>query len=97
MDNLIRKVEESTTNPDYLIFCPACGCSHSIWVYKRNKISGGIWKFNEDFTNPTFFPSILIDEFHKTRCHFWIENGKIKYAKDCDHAFAGSIINMVKF
>jgi hypothetical protein len=72
----------------YMFWCPGCGCYHSFDI-KR-------WKFNGNFEQPTFEPSLLITMPNDPnyRCHLFVRDGKIEYCSDSLHKFAGQTIQM---
>jgi hypothetical protein len=72
----------------HLIYCPAC---------KRSHLFGTEWKFNDDFDEPTFNPSLNIEAEGgrgPRRCHFFVRDGIIDYCGDSTHAFRGKAIYM---
>lgn len=83
------KVQEHFKNGQlagHLIYCPAC---------KRSHLFGTEWKFNGDFDEPTFNPSLNIEsERSPRRCHFFVRDGIIDYCGDSTHAFRGKAIYM---
>lgn len=62
-------------------YCPGCGWTHAV--------GPEIHSFNGDFENPTFSPSVVINFSPGQRCHHFVQNGKINYCTDCDHALKG--------
>lgn len=77
----------------WLIWCPACGCGHSIPTPR--------WSFNNNLDSPTFTPSVRLSHRNPdtkqqdiTHCHFNITNGQIVYHGDCPHGMAGKTIPM---
>ena len=54
----------------------ACGCRNKI----RTPLDVTEWKFTEDKSGPTLYPSIGNWQ-QKCRSHYWIENGDILWAK----------------
>lgn len=63
---------------------------------KRNIMFDHRWTFNGNFDNPTFSPSMLVNEdVQGQRSHFFVTQGKIQYLQDCDHALAGQTVDMV--
>lgn len=77
-------------------WCPGCECGH--WFQTQGSPS---WTFNGDrFDKPTVSPSI------KTRggkhgsdyvCHFFIEEGMIRFLNDCSHKLKGQTVPMECF
>jgi hypothetical protein len=52
------------------------------------------WTWNNDYINPTVQSSILFDALPVVRCHLFIENGKIRFLKDCSHELAGQTVSL---
>ena len=70
--------------------CPACGHDHAVPAER--------WNWNKDVEKPTLSPSVRHfyekDGRRVTTCHYHIREGRIEYANDCPHAFAGKKIEM---
>ena len=67
-----------------LIKCPGCNRVHPI---------DSRWTYNEDRDNPTFSPSLLVNEHRPhMRCHSFIKNGHIQFLSDCFHSLAGQTV-----
>ncbi len=75
----------------YDIMCPGCNREH--YINTGEKISGSTWSFNGDMENPTFLPSLLLDQ-GTYRCHSFVENGKIRFLSDSTHPLAGQIVDL---
>lgn len=64
----------------YTFYCPGCKSKHTI---------DETWKFNGNFEQPSFIPSILVivyDENNKeVRCHSYVSSGFIIFLSDCTH------------
>ena len=74
--------------------CPGCNCAHSFRVNAQRTSDGkGCWQFDGSMTAPTFFPSLLRDG-PGARCHSYVENGRIRFLEDCDHALAGQTVDL---
>lgn len=59
----------------YLEFhCPGCLTDHSVSVQQ--------WTWNGSMARPTFQPSVKY-EGPEGICHFYVEDGKIKFCNDC--------------
>jgi len=74
----------------YYFWCPGCNDLHVV---------SNSWVFNDDMHNPTFYPSILVQAIHKEHysqplCHSFIENGKIRFLPDCEHALANETVEL---
>lgn len=89
----IRKTPVSETEYQYVFSCPACKCEHAF----DNR-----WKFNNDYDNPTIYPSFRQRGFLGFKddkpfygiCHSRIENGFIIYCSDCTHDLAGKKVEL---
>lgn len=57
--NVLTPIQGGGTNgtPDYLWWCPGCGCGHGIWVSPGQKLR---WDWNGSLECPTFSPSVLV-------------------------------------
>ena len=81
--------------------CPACGFEHSFRVdlVGHGKYSKDVlWKFNGNYENPTFSPSMLankgkVDKYMPV-CHSFLKNGVFEFLGDCDHEMAGLHVPM---
>lgn len=72
----------------YMFECPGCGYSHGYYVPR--------WKWNNSFERPTFTPSLLCNGHDaKTRCHLFVEDGRIRFLNDCWHALRGKTVDML--
>ena len=75
-------------------FCPACRCLHTFHLEYPN-IWGARWQWNGNVCQPTLQPSMHVivrdpeKEFPDEVCHYWLQNGVIKYLKDCTHELKG--------
>lgn len=86
---------EGSGNP-LLFWCPGCEEFHGVWIRpEANPATGAFWTWNGDLEKPTFSPSVLVHiSGNKPRCHFYVENGFIRYLSDCGHALAGKTVQM---
>lgn len=71
------------------MYCPGCQQEHlyrTADIYdEKGKLDEG-WKFNNDFYEPTFSPSLVINgKIPSERCHFILRDGIIDYFGDCHH------------
>lgn len=73
----------------YSFWCPACEELH----YYRTVGIGVVWDFNGDIAAPTFSPSWR--RIGGNECHFYVNAGRIQYAGDAKHSFAGKTVPMV--
>jgi hypothetical protein len=65
----------------YYFNCPGCKMLHGL---------DSRWKFNGDFSKPTFSPSLLVrypwgPEQKQCVCHSFITDGFIRFLSDCTH------------
>ena len=75
------------TSGGWLAFCPGCRCGH---------VFDDKWTFDGNVVNPTFAPSMLVDEdMPKRRCHSHLRAGKWHFGKDCFHALAGQVVDAI--
>lgn len=83
--------------------CPGCEMAHMIAVkdppagVANSTTTGPRWEFNGDLDSPTFSPSILTHNPHKSRkrrCHSFIRDGRIQFLSDCTHALAGQTVDL---
>lgn len=83
--------------PDqYWFHCPGCENDHAFTV-------GGLfpgwgdarWTWNGSYDLPTFAPSLLCNRDHpESRCHSFVEDGKIRFLDDCWHKLAGQTVEL---
>lgn len=98
----LREVRDTSLKlVGYSFRCFGCGHDHVIDVPR--------WQFDGNMAKPTFSPSIkcttgsyanpkYIDPegLPPTICHFFIENGNIKYLTDCTHYLKGQTIELLE-
>jgi hypothetical protein len=86
----------------YFLKCQGCDQEHLIPKIGKE---GANWKFNMDFDNPSFSPSVKItwiekrgshEEKHNC-CHFNIISGKIHYCGDCTHEFSNKVLSLTGY
>lgn len=91
----VRKWAENQDESLYCFFCPGCEGEHVL--------SSKIHTFNGDVNKPTFSPSVLCTGYikhkdyeygRKIKCHSFIENGRIQFLGDCEHALAGQTVEL---
>lgn len=75
----------------YLFQCPGCGYSH--WVRENGNPSWEVSGVETDV--PTVYPSILV--IGQFRCHSYVENGSIRFLRDCTHVLAGKTVPLPDF
>lgn len=72
----------------FFFWCPAC--KHSHW-FRTGAAERPNWTWNGDYEKPTVKPSIdVASRDPKWRCHFFLEDGILKYQPDSHHALAGT-------
>lgn len=79
----------------WLFYCP--GCKTHMW-FETDR-----WTWDGNIEKPNVHPSILWTGACGTtiepggaekRCHLFVENGHLRFLKDCTHEFAGKTIPM---
>lgn len=72
-----------------MFYCPGCRCHHGCNVRGPRQPR---WSWNQSVERPSLNPSVL----HTTepRCHLFLINGEIHFLDDCDHAFAGKMVEL---
>lgn len=73
-------------------WCPGCQHHHGVPSIR--------WKWNQSVESPTLTPSVrhyipaqsIIPE--RTFCHYFIQDGQIKYCGDCEHKLSGQTVQM---
>lgn len=79
-------------SPGLLVFeCPGCGYGHPVHVDPAK--GRPLWTWNGSMTAPTFSPSLLLLP-PGPRCHSFVEDGRIRFLSDCDHALAGQTVEL---
>lgn len=81
------------TSTGYIHYCPGCDTVHELHTDVRNECDA-IWTFNGQPDAPTFSPSVNVGRNTNMQCHYFIENGQIRYLSDCWHEFANSTVSM---
>lgn len=79
--------------------CPACNSIHQIYVDVgiNTQANTPKWGWNRSEESPTFTPSILVTcdlPTGETRCHSFVNDGKIKYLDDCTHDMKGTEVEL---
>lgn len=74
---------------EYIFYCRGCESCH---------LFDSRWQFNNDLSQPTFSPSLLVkytigDEQHI--CHSFVREGNMEYLSDCTHKFAGMTVPLL--
>ena len=89
----------SSTATGYSHWCAGCEEMHTIPVRgTAPDDTSPCWSFNQDFTRPTFVPSVNISwtdpdgEIPEERCHYTITLGLITYWPDTTHALRGQTL-----
>lgn len=70
----------------WMHWCPGCKDIHAIAVEKPFD-NGAKWTFNGNMDQPTFSPSIAVGK--PVYCHYFIQDGMIRYCSDSTHALSG--------
>lgn len=92
-------VAEDIGNGEILYYCSGCEQHHAVTTKTKNK-NGAQWGFNNNFTSPTFTPSVNIHiqygekDKPDTRCHHFVREGKIQYLNDCTHKLKGTTVSL---
>lgn len=94
-----RVISGSPDDPKVVaITCPGCEEEHQIWVKYPNS-NGGVWKFNNDYENPSFTPSLHIhgvrNRFENFVCHSHITDGVISFCSDTTHWLKGETVELL--
>ena len=90
---ILLETKDGEGKSHYYMFCPGCNEIHG--VDER-------WDFNDNFTYPTFGPSLLVTtDWHekgkgheKRRCHSFIKGGEWVFLKDSNHELAGKRVKI---
>lgn len=92
MSAVLRVVRnQSGEHVGHSFYCPGCSCEHHVDLS---------WQFNGDFTKPTLTPSVLVNGRPEVngpgmlRCHSFVRDGRLEFLSDCDHALAGSVVDI---
>lgn len=95
--------EDGVTYSAIYHWCQACDGLHGVWVNEQPqdaKLSPR-WTFNGNMERPTFSPSVRCFSNHdddgnklpnggeRTLCHYFVEDGMIRYCDDSPHAYKG--------
>lgn len=87
----------------YAFYCPGCKWAHMLIT--NNPEGRPSWDFNNDFSSPTFSPSLLNrspggddrQPGRPPRCHLFVRSGRIEYLDDCEHEYKGRTIDLPPF
>lgn len=74
-------------------WCPACDRQHVLHMGHRDRRNLD-WDHNT--LRPTFGPDIR-QSVDGVLCHYFISHGRIEYLTDCDHVFAGKVVDLPVF
>lgn len=94
---------EDDTVRGHVVMCPACKSWHLFDDAKNGQHPrGASWTFNGDVEKPTFSPSMLVrlgpwpsqPDKPVQVCHSFVEDGKIRFLKDCTHELAGQTVDL---
>lgn len=75
-----------------IYFCPGCNVEHRVQIENGDKAAR--WTWNGDKERPTISPSIF--KVTEPRCHHYVQEGRIQYLSDTEHALSGSTVPMRK-
>ena len=85
------KIYEGESQTMVVVHCPGCGLGHPF----RTRGDGPKWTWNGDMEAPTFSPSMLVNkDYPKSRCHSFVENGKIRFLGDCHHDLKNTTVDL---
>lgn len=77
-----------------IVHCPGCNIGHPFRV-KSDNSKRPSWDWNGDLKNPTFRPSMLVNQSRPgRRCHSFVEEGMIRFLNDCHHDLKGQIVEL---
>ena len=76
--------------------CPGCGRLH---ILNLDQSERPCWSFNGDDDRPTISPSINAwvegpAGQIRSRCHSFVEAGRIRFLPDCMHELAGQTVDL---
>ena len=54
------------------------------------------WTFNGDLEKPSFSPSLLARWPENNVCHFFVQEGRIRFLSDCTHELKGKTVELEK-
>jgi hypothetical protein len=91
------KLRKTDSPGHYIFYCRACKCHHAVWTQEYQP-GHPFWTFNNDMEKPSFKPSLLVQTPDKDGnvqiCHFFIEDGKMRYMNDCTHDLHNQTVEM---
>lgn len=92
----MSKLKEVSDQPGLFLFnCPGCKVDHFL---NTNPENGVAWTWNGSIESPTAMPSLWVNsKGGAPRCHFYIQEGTIKYLQDCDHVLAGQTVDIPEY
>jgi hypothetical protein len=71
---------------NYGFHCPGCNYGHPFDVPK--------WSWNGSLDKPTFTPSLMVNQGHKSQCHSVVTDGMIAFCSDSNHSLAGQTVEL---
>lgn len=77
-------------------WCPACQRMHDFAIVKPF-YNGSRWEWNQDVDKPTMSPSMKVEWSRSSgidRCHYFLEDGKLRYLADSTHDWKGQIVDL---
>jgi hypothetical protein len=64
-------------------------------IRKGTRAGTGCWSWNGDTEKPTIKPSVSTTNGRNTKCHSFINDGKIQFLADSTHEFAGQTLDLL--
>ena len=78
-------------------YCEGCKCTHAFTVGHPEIEKSPLWTWNNNIEKPTFSPSLLVNgSFPESRCHSFVNDGKIQYLGDCFHELKNKTIELTE-
>ncbi len=102
MSAKIYQYSDSLQNPrgpdaprQYWFHCPGCQNDHAFTVGGLPEVAQHHWTWNGSFDSPTFQPSLMCNrDFPESRCHSFVEEGKIRFLDDCFHDLRNQTVDL---
>lgn len=77
----------------YFFYCPGCDMAHTVWTKGPSS-----WEVTGEGEDLSFSPSILLTYLpDNSRCHSYVQNGKIYFQEDCTHGMKGLTVPLPHF
>lgn len=74
-------------------WCPGCEGVHVIW-HKKGSRGGPCWTYDGNAEAPTCSPSVRISDKDGTKCHYFLNAGRIEFCGDCRHSLSGQTVDL---